>query len=113
MNLDSLINLLNRWDLWRRIAATPDRVDRLEAAVASLEARLQAAGDGKRICGECGAAAIEVTVTEEDYGIDGRIQRIHRTCSSCGTREIKDGAVIRKPTIQIETARPHNPFDDI
>jgi hypothetical protein len=43
VGLGDIVDLLKRWDRWRRIDETPERVDALEKRITELEARLQRA----------------------------------------------------------------------
>lgn len=112
MNLDSLISLLNRWDFWQRLSTTPGRVDQLEERIAALEARLNAMGDGKRLCDKCGEPGVSIEAREEPFGTDGIIVRIYRRCGECGDVDRTDGSVLKKPTAAIMTARRNDPFED-
>ena len=53
VGLGDIVDLLKRWDRWRRIDETPERVDALEKRITELEARLQRApGSACPACGE-------------------------------------------------------------
>jgi Zn ribbon nucleic-acid-binding protein len=57
-SLESLLQLLNKWPKWKRIAGSPDNIDALEKRVAAVENRLRRApGEG---CPRCGALEFRV-----------------------------------------------------
>jgi hypothetical protein len=52
--VDDVLKYLERWDVWKRVTATPERMDALEKRVAELEAKLgdTSPGDLCRFCGK-------------------------------------------------------------
>lgn len=59
-----IVELLKRWDRWRRIDETPERLDALEKRIAELESRLQRApGLACPSCGELEFRVVESRVS--------------------------------------------------
>lgn len=103
---DAFLRWLERWEVWKRVAETPDRVDELERMVSELHGRLAALGDGKLLCRECGSGPVTIETKKEPYGVEGVIQRIYRTCSVCGTIDRKDGAILVQPKLTFMSSGP-------
>lgn len=84
--LSELVELLKRWDVWKRIEATPDRIDALEKKMAALEARLQRAPG--EACPKCGALdfRVESTTPHPDLG-DMGVSIRQCKCGACGFGE--------------------------
>src|SRR5579872_7613456 len=86
--LGELVELLKRWDVWKRLEATPDRVDALEARIAALEAEV-----AKRpALAACPLCQGEFKVTDvSQHGTFGRLGVQNRTmkCVSCGHTEVR------------------------
>jgi DNA-directed RNA polymerase subunit RPC12/RpoP len=83
-----IVELLKRWDRWRRIDETPERVDALEKRIAELESRLQRA-PGKA-CPKCGALELRTDKVEprrDHFGALGAVNRYYK-CSACGHTEV-------------------------
>lgn len=57
--LGELVELLKRWDVWKRVEAAPERIDALEKRIAELEERLKRAPG--EACPSCGALEYRVT----------------------------------------------------
>lgn len=86
-----IVELLRRWDIWRRVEQTPDRVDALEKRVAELEARLKKAPG--EACPSCGDLDFRITKSE---GVGGPFavmgaRNYHWKCQSCGYEDVKMG----------------------
>lgn len=84
--VESILELLRKWDPWKRIVETPDRVDDLEERVAELEGRLERAPG--EACPSCGAYEYRVAESKKDsrWGGMGGIRRLMR-CEECGFEE--------------------------
>jgi hypothetical protein len=84
VGVGDIVELLKRWDRFKRIDETPERVDALEARVAELERRLQRAPG--EACPHCGAFEYRVERTEPAQGpfatLGVRIR--HTKCGACG-----------------------------
>jgi hypothetical protein len=52
--LDDIMKALDRWDVWKRVQETPDRVDELTRRIAALEEKYggKRPGDACPFCGE-------------------------------------------------------------
>jgi hypothetical protein len=91
VGVGDIVELLKRWDRWRRIDETPERVDALERRIADLEAKLQhAPGDA---CPKCGALDFRTESTSPGGGIMGgmglRIIDRKMKCGACGYEETR------------------------
>ncbi len=83
-SLKDILEVLDRWEDWRRIRQTPDQVMALEARVAELEAKL---GDKwpADVCKMCGDRALRLKRTFPD-GDAGSVTQFW-TCEDCtGTK---------------------------
>jgi hypothetical protein len=81
--LGEIVEILKRWDVWRRVEAAPDRIDELEKRVADLETRLQRAPG--EACPSCGALDYRVERAERDTQFGEMGGRRHfLKCGSCG-----------------------------
>jgi hypothetical protein len=84
VGVGDIIELLKRWDRFKRIDETPERVDALERRVAELEQRLQRAPG--EACPHCGALEYRVGQTEAAQGpfsaLGVRVR--HMKCGACG-----------------------------
>ena len=81
--LGEIVELLKRWDVWKKVEEAPSRIDALEARVAALESRVQ--HKPGEACPKCGALAYRVDRTEPHnvFGdMGGRIH--HMKCQDCG-----------------------------
>lgn len=70
-----ILAALERWDRWRVVNATPERVDAMERRVAELEAKL---GDEwpADVCRACGKRALRLASSNRN------VERWH--CQECG-----------------------------
>jgi ribosomal protein S27AE len=88
---DDIVALLKRWDRWRRIDETPERIDALEKRIADLEAKLQRA-PGKE-CPKCGAWDFRTESALPGGGLMGGLGLgiIDRKmkCGACGHQETR------------------------
>lgn len=84
--LSELVELLKRWDVWKRIEATPDLIEALEKRVAQLENRLQRAPG--EACPKCGALDFRVESTRPDPDFRGVNYRQYK-CGACAFEETK------------------------
>lgn len=87
--LSEILDLLRRWDAWKRIEQAPDRVDALEKRISELEGRLKRAPG--QACPRCGALEFrtEKTVPSDGpFGAVGAFDR-HLKCGACGHTEVK------------------------
>lgn len=80
--LDNILSLLAKWDPWKRIQETPDRVDALERRVRELESKLRRAPG--EACPSCGALEFRVAETKADpnFGVLGGRRHLMR-CGEC------------------------------
>jgi ribosomal protein S27AE len=86
--LAEITDLLRRWDVWKRVEATPNRVDALEKRIADLEGRLQRAPG--LACPKCGELEFRTEKTERmdgPLGALGATER-HLKCGKCSHTEI-------------------------
>jgi hypothetical protein len=81
--LGEIVELLKRWDIWKRVEAAPDRIDALEKRVSELESQRQRAPGEECPC--CGALGFRVERSGPHpilTDVGGRIH--HMKCGSCG-----------------------------
>lgn len=64
-----ILDVLKRWDRWRRIDETPERIDALEKRIAELEVKLQRAPG--EACPKCGALEFRTESTLPGSGFRG------------------------------------------
>jgi hypothetical protein len=84
--LGELVEILKRWDVWKRVEAAPDRVDALEKRVTELEAKLRRAPGGPK-CGELEFRTEKVEKNAGHFGQLGAVDR-HLKCGACGHTEV-------------------------
>lgn len=81
-----IVELLKRWDRWRRIDETPERVDALETRIAELEARLQRAPG--EACPSCGELEFRVVSSRPSpLGLGSRNHSLK--CQKCGFEDVR------------------------
>jgi ribosomal protein S27AE len=82
-----IVELLKRWDRWRRIDETPERVDTLEKRIAELEAKLQRAPG--EACPKCGEWEFRTASTSPAGGPLAGMGALNRElkCGACGYTE--------------------------
>ncbi|MDF3822581.1 hypothetical protein P3G55_21955 [Leptospira sp. 96542] len=82
--LETILGLLGKWEPWKRLTATPDRVDTLEKRVAALEEKLMPATGSK--CPSCGEMKykLEKSVTAPPPWGEMGVMEDHFRCSGCG-----------------------------
>lgn len=86
VGLTDLLGLLDRWDEWKKLKASPDRIDALERELAELRERL---GPPDRwppdVCRSCGARALRM----EYSMVNASIRKVMQTwrCKECKTDE--------------------------
>lgn len=80
--VESLLETLNTWPLWKRITETPDRVDQLEAKIKALESQLRSAS--AEACPRCGARDYRVMKSQlhPELGPAGWLLR-NMYCRAC------------------------------
>jgi transposase-like protein len=86
--LSEVVELLKRWDRWKRIDESPERIDALERRITELEARLQRAPG--EACPSCGALEFRVTKSEptRHSGFAHLGARDHHyKCQACGFQD--------------------------
>lgn len=87
--LSDILDLLRRWDYWKRIEEAPERLDSIEQRVAHLEERLKRApGEG---CPRCGALAFriqEARQAPEPWGSMGAREHVRR-CEECSFEDVE------------------------
>lgn len=87
--LEDIQKTLERIPVWKRLVALPDKVEKLEARIAALEAKL---GDKPgRECPLCGEHAMKTISTKPhpDFGFAGvKLDRLR--CSACNHEEERD-----------------------
>lgn len=80
--IDTILRTLEQWPLWKRIKASPERLDELEKRVAAIEAR--AKGGAIDACPLCGGETKVVSVAPDGtFGVFGH-ERHTLKCQSCG-----------------------------
>jgi C4-type Zn-finger protein len=84
-----IVELLKRWDRWRRIDETPERVDALEKRIAELESKLQRAPG--QACPSCGALEFRVISSNPSAPPFGQLGARDHTykCQSCGFQDVR------------------------
>ena len=88
VGVGDIVELLKRWDRWKRIDETPERIDALEKRIAELEARLKRAPG--EACPKCGALEyrVEKSTPHPQFGEMGT--RVHHMkCGACGFADEK------------------------
>lgn len=86
--LGEIVEILKRWDVWKRVEAAPGRIDVLEKRVADLEQKLMRTPG--QACPKCGALELRVEKSEPhpEFGTMGA--RIHHLkCGACGFTDDK------------------------
>jgi hypothetical protein len=84
--LKDLVAMLETWPVWKRVKATPDRVDALETRIARLEAAITAKpADQRPACPSCGDGRMVFKGAKKDptFGVLGGRQ-VTRACDACG-----------------------------
>lgn len=90
-----IIELLKRWDRWRRIDETPERVDALERRISELEQRLQRApGEACPACGELEFRVISSKPSGHGFGKLGARDHAYK-CQKCGFEDVRMTSSIR------------------
>jgi len=88
--LKDITDLLQRWDVWKRVSATPDRLDALEKRVEALE---EAAREsvGMERCPSCGKAALRVVSSAVTTGpLRALGVREHNLkCTACSFTDVR------------------------
>ncbi len=81
LKLSDLLAVLDRWDLWQRVSASPDRLDDVEQRLADLEEKLGGKWppDVCRFCGER-----EVRLNHVAGPGDHGTMREEWVCGACG-----------------------------
>ena len=91
VGVGDIVELLKRWDRWRRIDETPERIDALEKHIAELETKLQRAPG--LACPSCGAWEFRTESTSAGGGILGGrglgIVDRKLKCKECGYIETR------------------------
>ncbi|MGO8865348.1 MAG: hypothetical protein ACLQME_02495 [Alphaproteobacteria bacterium] len=86
--LHEIVELLKRWDVWKRVEAAPERIDVLEKRVAELETKLQRAPG--EACPHCGALAYRVESAKRHPQFGSMGARVHHMkCDDCGFTDEK------------------------
>jgi hypothetical protein len=82
--VDDVLKHLERWEVWRRMSATPDRVDALEKRVTELEAMLGGTYPPD-VCRHCGKRGLRLDGT---IGPD-RVGKMREqwNCRECNAQE--------------------------
>ena len=86
VGLKDLIAVLDRWDVWKRVSAAPDRLDELEKRVAALEEKLGGEWPAE-VCKACGKRALRLY--HSSGGLDRDPVREEWACRECGVRQHK------------------------
>lgn len=110
ISLDGLIGLLERWSRWKKLNATPERVDHLESEIKMIKQRIDSIGDGKLLCSECGKGPVSIKAVTEPFGKNGQQQIIYRTCSECGSIGKINGAILKRPDADKSINLPYEPL---
>jgi len=86
-----IVELLNRWDRWKRVNDSPERIDALEKRIAELEAKLQRAPG--EACPKCGVLELRTeSLTPISHGpfagAGMGVMERHLKCGACGHSEV-------------------------
>ena len=84
-----ILDILKRWDRWRRIDECPERIDALEKRIAQLESRLQRAPG--EACPACGELEFRVTASKPSghgFGHLGARDYSYK-CQKCGFEDVR------------------------
>ncbi len=103
--IGELVELLRRWDVWKRVEDTPSRIDELERRVAAIEARFSSPLPSNP-CPFCQAGQMRVTgiSPHQTFG-DMGVEQQTLICDSCGKSRtvmhdpkavLSPGAVVRR-----------------
>ena len=88
VGLSDIIGVLKRWDEWKRIEATPSRIDEPEKRVAELEVKLRRApGEACPSCAELDFR-VEKATASGMLGSMG-VRTHHMKCGFCGFTDRK------------------------
>ena len=85
-----IVELLRRWDFWKRVEDAPGRIDALEARVAALEAQSTTAPTpAGAMCPYCetGQMKVEMIAPHPLFGTMGVEERT-LVCTSCGKSQV-------------------------
>lgn len=87
IGLKDIVVLLERWDTWKEISATPARIEELEARISALEERFKKAPG--RVCPSCGQPDLRAVGQPREKRLGGILAATERDlkCSSCGWEE--------------------------
>jgi ribosomal protein L37E len=87
--LDNVLSALDHWPEWKKLRATPAKVDELEQRIVALEARLQRAPG--EACPSCGALAFRVEKSEPSQTsfADLGARDYHWKCQECGYGDVR------------------------
>lgn len=89
--VSDIVDLLKRWDVWRRVEQTPDRVDALEKRVGELESRLKKApGEACPSCGDLSFRIAKSEAAQAPFAVLGA-RSYHWKCQACGYEDTKMG----------------------
>jgi hypothetical protein len=85
-NLKDILEILDRWPLWKRIQATPENLGALEKRVTELEKRLaRCPGEACPRCGELSYRAVS-SQPHQMMGDVGVVDRLMK-CEKCDFTE--------------------------
>ena len=97
--LTDILNALDRWPEWKRLRASPQRLDDLERRIAALEGRtLEPTADGER-CPSCGRLTFFVAASRPSANPTLALvgARDHEwRCRSCEYTDLRTTPAIRR-----------------
>jgi hypothetical protein len=91
--IGEVVEILKRWDRWKRLDEAPDRMDALEKRIADLEAKLQRPSG--ETCPSCGASDYRVqSATPVRSLIPGHTSGRRKYRMKCGVCGFEDEKVV-------------------
>jgi hypothetical protein len=90
VSVSDILKLLDKWPLWKRLTALPDRVDALEARIAELEGK-RAKSTWPGVCALCGERLRPISAEQPHptFGEFG-MKIVEMECSGCGKRSTRE-----------------------
>jgi hypothetical protein len=89
--LETILALLDRWPLWKKVTEAPARLDQLEKRITELEEKLKKArGRPAEACPGCGEPKYRLKSSQPNkhFGQMGKVDRTYE-CEACGFSETR------------------------